>query len=202
MRLTKPGEVSSLPRSEADTGGAWGLDRKTDLRATFLHPWPVQQLRIDRCSFLSGPSLLLSPARGGRWEGWSLPVSCASHLWDKSSSGGGGGVPRVSAPCRLCLQGGGDLAAGEVPWDVGGIHSLALCLRNVPGLGEGLPKKAGSRWWSHIAVTMGRVPEGSARARQGYRGRRVMLRDLEAVQGVPGTGCGVGAWGGGQQREG
>lgn len=90
MRLTKPGEVSSLPRSEADTGGAWGLDRKTDLRATFLHPWPVQQLRIDRCSFLSGPSLLLSPARGGRWEGWSLPVSCASHLWDKSSSGVGG----------------------------------------------------------------------------------------------------------------
>lgn len=82
---------------------------------------------------------------------------------------GGGGGSTVSAPRRLCLQGGGDLAAGEVPRDIGGIHSLALGLRNVPGLGEGLPKKAGSCWWSHIAVTMGRVPEGSARARQRHR---------------------------------
>lgn len=50
----------------------------------------------------------------------------------------------IQSVCPLPpLPGGrwGFFPAGEVPWDISRLHSLALCLRNVPGTWERPPHK-------------------------------------------------------------
>lgn len=80
------------------------------------------------------------------------------------------------------------MPVGEVPWDIGGIHSMAFCLRNVPEAWGRPPPKGRILLVEPHCSPNGKGSRGISKDKaETHRRQRVMLRDLEAVQGVPGT---------------